>query len=374
MKTKYAILATALSLGLATSAHSQTVVRISGSTAFRSSVHNAILAIMSGETYAYTGSTLSSASQSNFRGTIGGEDVLIKCSWSGSVGGIQALTNPSSRVDLFLANSVVGNGAGQSGVAAGTADEESDIAMSDVFQNSTLFTSPELVDNRVAVVPFKFLAGKGAPTSLTNITSLAAQSLYGAGKVPLALVTGNSADRTAKLFAMGRDNSSGTRLTSLADTGLGALATVVQYTFNGSAYTNVGDGGYSSGGNVATALGQTSNSTIGYNIAYVGLSDATTAIANSAKELTYNGVAYSEAAVREGSYTLWGYQHLFYTDALNGVALDVATALTAELINTPGAAGLKIGNIAAVNANNGTAVAVSRVAEGAPVGNRYTTP
>jgi len=367
MKTRNVILATAL--GLASTAFADplnpTIVRLCGSTAFRSAIHTNILAVMTGETYAYTGATLADAQQANFVGVIAGEDVIVKCSWSGSVEGIQALDQPATINTLFLANSVVGTSGGTPNVTPGTSNEEAEIGMSDVFQGSTVFQSTELIDTQVAVVPFKVLAGKGAPASLTNVTNLSLQALYTAGKVPLALVTGNNADRTAKLFAMGRNNLSGTRLTTLADTGLGALATVVQYTFNGTAYTNVGNGGYSSGGNtgVRGALAQTSTFATGYNVAYIGLSDASGAITSGAKELTYNGVLYSPTAVREGSYTLWGYQHLFTRDDIGTVEGAVATAIANETILNPGTAGL-----------TQASMGVLRLSEGAPIGNTYPTP
>ncbi len=366
MNMKNALLATAFGLGLAATASAQTtVVHITGSTAFRSAVHNAILAQMTGETYAYAPSptTLNSASQSNFFGTIAGHtNVLIKCSWSGSVTGIQSLVAPASRVDSFLADSVHGSASGDN-VAAGTANEEADIAMSDVFQGSTVFTDPVLLDNTVAVAPFKILAGNGAPASLTNVTAYGLQSLYGAGKIPLALLTGQNADRGSKVYAMGRDNGSGTRLVTVADCGLGALSNVIQYTYASNTYTNAGNGGYGSGGTIAAALGLTTTQAGGYNIGYVGLSDAITALGLGAKELTYNGVAESDTAVREGSYSLWGYEHLMTRDDISGVAADVATSLITAISANPGSAGVVL-----------STMGVSRVAEGTPIGNKYATP
>lgn len=364
MNTKNIILASAFALGLASAASGQTTVRLTGSTAFRASVHNALLSIMSGETYAYGGNdgTFANAAHAIFHGTIGGEAVIVKTSWSGSVGGIQALDSPASLVTNFINSSVIGTAGGLGGQAA-TVDEEAEIAMSDVFQGSTVFQNTELIDTVVAVVPFKILSGKGAPASLTNITSLSFQALYSAGKVPLALVTGQNADRTTKLYAMGRDNSSGTRLTTLADTGLGALSTVIQYSFDGATYLSQGNGGYTSGGNVRTALSATATGALGYNIAYIGLSDSVGALTAGAKELSYNGVTYSATAVAEGSYTLWGYQHLFTREDIGEVENDVATALANSLIANPGSSGLLL-----------STMGVTRLAEGAPIGNKYATP
>lgn len=92
------------------------------------------------------------------------------------------------------------------------------------------------------------------------------------------------------------------------------------------AWTVSGHSGFVSGGEVASALSAVDPVTSGsisitsspttpnnvYVIGYVGSSDANTAIGNGATELTYNGVLFSQNAVRNGQYTFWGYEQALY--------------------------------------------------------------
>lgn len=381
--------ATLALLGLAlagTAPAAPIIVKITGSTAFRSAIHASIASLMPDggtvpETVAFspTSSNLAGATQANFHGTIDGVEVLIKCSWNGSVEGVEGLTNPTELAINFLGDAVYGtanSAAGGTGVAAGTTVGVPDIGLSDVFQTSTRFTSPELIDNQVGVIPFQFVAGNGAPANLTNISPSVAQLLYGAGKLPLALFTGDAGDHTKAVYAMGRNNVSGTRLTALAEIGLGSLSTVSQWSYGdtdgvgplGNTYSSVNDGGYTSGGNtgVAGALKLPTTATSGFNIAYLGVADAANAIGGGAKALNWNGVAYSATAVREGSYTFWGYEHLFHKDDLETTAPEafaVAQALIGAIPANLGSAGLTIDSMQ-----------VSRTSDGAVVGSNYSTP
>src|SRR5262249_40280534 len=142
------------------------------------------------------------------------------------------------------------------------------------------------------------------------------------------------------VYAIGRDADSGTRLTAFAETGIGVFSGVTQWqptnasghvidrtgagagpvvgqqlwpaqTINNIFY-DVGQGGYASGGDLAQAMKTSqTNITLRY-VTYLGISDATSAISGGASEITYNGVTYSDAAVQEGQYTFWGYEHLDY--------------------------------------------------------------
>jgi len=51
-------------------------------------------------------------------------------------------------------------------------------------------------------------------------------------------------------------------------------------------------------------------------VGYVGLSDAASAISKGCHALSYNGVPYTLANVQNGSYSMWGYEHMYYTNAL----------------------------------------------------------
>ena len=73
----------------------------------------------------------------------------------------------------------------------------------------------------VALAGFKWVASKGAPTGLANITPQLAQALWGNGTLPLALFTSSAADEGTLVYATGRDPDSGTRATAFAESGIG---------------------------------------------------------------------------------------------------------------------------------------------------------
>jgi hypothetical protein len=252
------------------------------------------------------------------------------------------------------------------------------VAMSDTFQSSTVFngtfqsvTYASLVDNVVGVVPFKFIASPAAPgttpsvgASNLNVTPQLAQATWiGVGNAPLALYTGNSGDQGTLVYATGRDPDSGTRLTALAETGIGVNSAVRQYdtatnaiypqqTINGIVVP-AGQGGEASGGTLAAKMFNT-NAQARIYLSYFSTGDAATAIAGGAKECTYNGTAYSLGAVQQGKYTFWGYEHLMYRSSLTGVALSTATSLATQITNTD--ATILLSSMSVVRATDGGTV------------------
>jgi hypothetical protein len=91
---------------LASTAKADVTVRITGSTAFRSAVHNALINILgAGCKAAYNGSSLSGANQAVFTGAVKGVTgvVTVETDWTGSLSGINALAN----------NPTAGTGSGQ---------------------------------------------------------------------------------------------------------------------------------------------------------------------------------------------------------------------------------------------------------------------
>jgi hypothetical protein len=343
------ILSLSIAAAFAASAEAQTVVTITGSTAFRSATHNAIknLLTTSGTpSIAHTGSSLSSAGQAIFKGSISGNQVIIKTGWSGSVAGVQTV---SQGVAVnFLPNSVIVDNTTTTGVSSGTESLVPDVAMSDTFQSATPFTSPVLNSQTVGVIAFKWVASNGSPAGLANVTPQLAQALFGNGSLALALFTGNSADQTSTVFATGRDPLSGTRLTAFAESGIGVAATVVQYqptvasgavsshqvwpaeTINGIAF-ETGNSGYASGSSLVTTMKATTSGINGYYVSYMGVSDADSAVSGGAVELTWNGVQYSLDNVKQGKYTFWGYQHLMYSSTLSGTKKTVADAIATQI-------------------------------------------
>src|SRR5258708_36862452 len=94
MKLLKTILASCLAFALISAASAQTTIHITGSTAFRAAVYQAIQNILApGFVYGYSGTTLSKASQAIFTGntSVGSIAVIIKTSFNGSVGAISTL-------------------------------------------------------------------------------------------------------------------------------------------------------------------------------------------------------------------------------------------------------------------------------------------
>lgn len=226
------------------------------------------------------------------------------------------------------------------------------------------------------VVCFRFVGSTGFPG--TNMTPQLAQILYPIGKQALSQYTGLAADATKLVFAIGRNPDSGTRATAFAESGVGVGAAVKQYSLtenagtatitgqtlfpyeliNGVSTGAIGNSGYSSGGTLrgfltdtipaaiyqAPASGGSATTTGAYYVTYLGTSDAATVTAGqvaprgNAVALNYNGVAYTAAAVQNGQYTFWGYEHIAYRAAAVGtlaetVALDLQTQVTGTNLN-----------------------------------------
>jgi hypothetical protein len=202
---------------------------------------------------------------------------------------------------------------------------------------------------------------------------------FGNGSCSLALFSGSNADETITVFATGRDPDSGTRTTAFAETNVGVASPVVQYqpTISGNNVTAhqpwpqivvngitfaIGNGGYASGGTLATTMQKNTSALGGYYVTYLSTGDAATAIAGAsgspAVELKYNGTTYSAAALAEGQYTFWGYEHLMYKSSRSGVKLTTATSLANQLTNTDATVLL-------------SAMKVSRMADGGLVTQNY---
>ncbi|MCE0521638.1 MAG: hypothetical protein LV480_01860 [Methylacidiphilales bacterium] len=228
----------------------------------------------------------------------------------------------------------------------------------------------------VGVVPFEWLVGNysSLTDAPTNISQSTAKSLLTSGLVSQSQLTGHSADAANYFYLTGRNEDSGSRIIPLMEAQFGVInapyqyqltatsgtlssaagwaASTTLYTQPGITWGIQGHSGYNTGGNVASALDYietNSNSIITdgtapgtntggqYFIGYVGLTDATNAIAGGAHALTYNGVSYSVAAVQNGQYTLWGYEHAYRlsgSTAADGVADSIADTiytLTADI-------------------------------------------
>ena len=373
-----------LALGAVANANEANTIYITGSTAFRNAALTAIQNILSGAAATTTSGGTLAAPTGNLTNWINvtipnvGSHYNIKCSFYGSVGGVNTTSNSLSwpfdtdattGVTTHAVNWVSGaiqlqSTSGGSQITADTAVP--DITFSDSFQHSTPFADNTLTDNIVGVAPFTWVASYGASAPSGQILSMSpdvVNALYSAGTVGLATLTGNPADKTsgAKLYAVGRDKDSGTRLCALAVSYFGPftqetlqyLPTVVgtavtacntfypSETINGVTY-DAGDTGYASGGTLAGVMRNSTTAINGWLMTYLGKSDAKTALysgstgAGNAVAVAWNGIQYyagsgtfNDAAVQQGAYTFWSYEHEMYlptnTYATFGLALAKAT-------------------------------------------------
>lgn len=351
MKLKLSLLAGFAALGFATSANAQTVINITGATAFRAAAHTSIINLLGGTgvaQFGYVGASINGANHAIFSGSISGEPYIIRTSMSGSTAGIAAViagtnltylkTDLVGTADLSATGVQIATSIADATSAGKTENAAGRFSFSDVDQSISSTPSPPLPGAAVGVVPFIFVANVGAPTGLTNMTDQLHEAQWAGGELPLSMYTGNPND-TKSVLNLGRNGSSGTRATILSETQYGPFNAVVQWggpnddtTVSGSegsgtvnSLTLLGNDGYNSNSHVRRNLARTSsNVTIngaGGNdvvlVSYLTLSDAaaiTTVTGGpgvGARALTYNGVPYSEDNVKNGSYTLWGYQQFY---------------------------------------------------------------
>jgi len=383
MKLQNLLLASLATFGITSLAHAQQTVVITGSSAYRSSVDAAIKALGFNATTQVTGKTSASGNAATYTASSGTySGWTVKTSWSGSAAGIQtvAASSPTKTVGVF-ADGATGD---QSDPRSGATQVRPDIAFADNTQSSTKFNgtflgttyanlSKALVSRNgtsaaqvpVGVVGFVFALSKSASANYTmgndtiNMTSQAAQSIWSLGSGPLAMLTGNSSDRNTSLIAVGRDPDSGTRIVTLAETGIGVSSTIQQYlpTVSGGSITALdlypqttingvtvpyGESGESSGSTLASLMSNLGpNSSVspttyaGMLVGYLSSGDAAT-ITGGVRCL-YNGVAYSTANIQEGKYTLWGYEYCLYRSDISTSGTpskkSFADALASQIYN-----------------------------------------
>jgi hypothetical protein len=398
MKAPKFLMASLLALSTASLAPAQTTtLHLTGSTAFRTAAQQAILDMLQpGYQVGFTGSSYLGAGAAIIEGTtksnINGApiSVVIQTYWSGSLAGIQTVSSGLGIANSFLSvsNSLTGGTSTPIASPVFDASDVPDACMADGFQYDSQYPTPMLNAQSVGVVDFVFVRNKPAPTTISNMTPLLAQALWPAGQLQLSMFSGNSNDVTTNVYATGRNPDSGTRKTAFLETGIqqfvanldpqlvyqwapsnsGGLVTAKnpgaitsqgyfpQAVVDGITF-GAGDGGYSSGGDLATAMGQSSPYIY---VAYLGLSDAATAIGLGAVELNYNGVPFSHTAVQNGQYTYWAYEQLDYLTSYISTELNVQPLadLLAQTIATENLTGV---------GESLTSMNVSRPQEGQPV-------
>ncbi len=344
---KKSLVAATLCLGVAGASQAGNVY-VTGSTAMRSTFYNAIIQPGACFTAAptvtlYQGGTSgnnagSGANYMAFSGTLvgGSGTTVIKCQWSGSEAGIQDVATGLS--ENFIADSALNGADNGTNNPAALESHTVDLAMADSSQDFSRTPSPVLNQGtQVGVITFEWIRNPGKFTG-SNVTDQQIRQAF-SGLCPLAVFSGNAADTGSFVYVSGRDNLSGTRVNGFGTTGFGIFTIPKQIEINNSGVMQQiggqykGDFGFTSGGTLAKTMGAntTAQTDMAYPthptgfsvIAYVGISDGNTAVANGATVLTLNGVPFSPAAVKEGTYNYWGNEYIY---AANTIGTEAQTA------------------------------------------------
>jgi hypothetical protein len=362
MKINKLILAAAISLGLASYSYADDIY-LTGSTAMRGNVYNVLTAagaansVFSGgptKVTTWGNATASKATYMDITGTIiGGHGGLttLHCDWTGSEAGI--LNVASNTTALFSGDP--DNGLVNSTNPGTTFLHNVDMCMADNAQAYSRTPKPTVSGSQVAVISFEWVRNNGIWTG-SNITDDEIQQAL-SGYCPIGVVTGNTnGDTSSYVYVSGRDNSSGTRVNAFGDSGFGIFTSPEQVELNGAGVMlqdpvtllYAEDWGFSSGGSLAASLaGNTLVSPDevaatqlfppqiinGFSvIAYLGYSDATTAVGNGCTVLTYDGVPFSVNAIQEGEYTFWGNEYIFENAPANQNSVNDAAFFT-DMVN-----------------------------------------
>ena len=345
MKIKSILTLGLLSLGLTSLVNAQTTnyVFITGSTAFRPTAFTAVYnqfspAPVVSAWKCATATDPTGGAEQQITGTIGGANYVVTFLWSGSEAGIIDATGNGT--EGFMApGATPATNTASSGYTGSRTNHVVDLAFADNLQAFSKTTTPTLTGTKIGIIPFVFVknAQTNAPSdyfAFTNVTDVAFRSALKVGGIKVAQFTGNPADTNRSVYVSGRDNNSGTRVNTFADTGFGIKSTANQVNVSGSdnnfTLTPTTTGQASGGtlakstyllGSAASAAGTNclNGGTNGfYLIAYLGMYDADVATngpaqngTNGAVVLSFNGVPESTQAIAEGQYTFWGYEYLY---------------------------------------------------------------
>ncbi len=387
---------------LTTTVKADVEVRITGATAFRTAAINALKAQFdignNGVSYAYAhnkaAGSVNAADRVTFKGKFPGVagTTTVRVSHNGSVEGLRAIAVPNTTNNPFFITDAAlsapsGSGAETGGVSGTTAQQVAKFSYTDVLQSSTPVTGAlGPADPKIGVTLFTMIANDGAPAGLTNVSFQQFKALFSGGSIPLSVFTGVAAD-TAKVYATGRNDGSGTRTAYLAESQLGISTLVSQFvatspgsgtagavsviqkvpaggatingTFDPTSASTLwgqdldGNGGYFSGSALRDVLGRTTASTVVRDadgstleaasqihlVTWISTADAVPARQAGAKILGWNGSildslntgttvsATDLAKITEGQYTAWTFQNLYYTGTLSADEDTVYTAI-----------------------------------------------
>lgn len=232
-KTSYT--AALIAMGVISSASAQTVIKVTGSTAFRGNFFNAATAAANGIFDNGTAQAPLPAGAGSgsgtivYNGKIGGVPYALSCIWSGSEAG---LANLAGQATLANPGKAGANLPGVSAVfddATGTPNAglggQADLGLADTSQavsltSKTLFPLHDF--GTLGAVTFTWVKGKDAEpdSSWSDLLNVSSYQLAGAlaKSQPASFFTGNAADLD-NVVIVGRNAGSGTRANALADLG-----------------------------------------------------------------------------------------------------------------------------------------------------------
>jgi hypothetical protein len=395
MKLSSKISIALLALGIVTSASADNVVYLTGSTAFRSIVFNALNDNLGDTGAVFDVGTVTRATRGNatpskcgymlFHGNINSTPTYIDCAWSGSEAGIasasgisiQNVNNQGVSVPLagspetwMKADGTVSMVDGSTNPAPAELESSShiaDLAQADTSQGVSLTpfvasTSTALTDfGTEGVVTFVWSKNYNSHpvqewSDITNVTLPQIDGILSAGYETTAFFTGKASESNNYVYLVGRNKGSGTRANVIADHSYGPTTKAVQQYSIGEGIEQMavstctldyeGDNGYESGGNVATAMSidgscQTqdpfSSHTNWMAIGYLGCSDALSITGSTNNFLTLDGVPENDGTIEEGQYYFWGHEHLYGRYQISGFqqtdGQKLFTAVTAQINN-----------------------------------------
>ena len=399
--TKSILMAAVAALSIA-SASANEVIYITGATAFRSAANGTLFALYTNNLLAVSEpeATATASIALYFTNCVltNGNTVDLAVTWTGSEGGMQSVASGTNNVTVpfydkakLASQGIIAKTFGVTTPNTATMAEDARtslqkgiIGCSDSFQASSRFqggkkssdgrTYNALTLTEVGIVPYSLIASKGYATTfpdrnmtLNNMWQILTATIGTSGQ----LISGKTNDAQVKLFAVGRNIDSGTRVITLANMkaaltdkvtqyrvtatngGITAMTKYPQTTINGIV-VGVGESGESSGGTVAGWMTNTIPNSISllgkgtstnYLAGYVSVADITSARRTAGLvTLKMNGVegrCYDNATfttldagytnVITGAYPLWGYEFISYDPA---VASDNTKALANNLITT----------------------------------------
>ena len=308
----------------AMSAGAQVNLTITGSTAFRAITFDRVQSLFDSGYSAVgdfnTGPGTYVGTMSNAIPSLHNTPVTVRLSFSGSGAGMLAV-DQSTPIITVNPNGTTNN-------------MVPDLALSDVFPESATpsINGADFEQAIVGVIPFVWVKNN-ALVGINNITREQAQLLCTSSGVVTnggTLIPGMPASYlggggSSPVYMTGRDSGSGTRITVFADIGFTGTPREWGLAAGGVlVLTN----GYSSGGNERAVIAGNTNV-----IGYLGVSDAT-AIAASATPISFEGVPFSVAAVQNGTYAMWGYEHFVNrTSGLSANQSAIRNALVAAITN-----------------------------------------